>query len=206
MSHESSLGIDSRLGARSLGVFRGHAATKLGVTRNQLTALIAAGAIERVLPDTYRMCVVAPSHVQSLRAALLWAGTGAAGAGVSAVQVYGLEGVRQRRARLRRTDAPRPRQPQVAQDHGHALRRPCLPRRHRHRRHRIRLLGDRHRPRGHVRFLRYAADRTVHRVRPLDCSIRSQLDRAGRGSQSTAMRRASWARPGARRSAATAGS
>jgi very-short-patch-repair endonuclease len=93
MAHESSLGIVSRLGARSLGVFRGRAAIKLGVTRNQLTALIAAGAIERVLPDTYRMCVVAPSHEQSLRAPLLWVGTGAAAAGLSAGEVHRLEGV-----------------------------------------------------------------------------------------------------------------
>ncbi len=83
----------SRLSAASLGVFRGTAATDLGVSRNQIAALRAAGVIERVFPNTYRMTAIAPSHEQSLRAALLWAGPEAAAAGRSAGEVYALDGV-----------------------------------------------------------------------------------------------------------------
>ena len=75
-------------------MFRGQAAAEVGVTRKQLAALRRAGAIERELPDTYRMIAVAPSNEQRLRAALLWAGEGAAAAGRSAGERYGLEGVR----------------------------------------------------------------------------------------------------------------
>jgi very-short-patch-repair endonuclease len=94
MSHGHALGVLTRLSAGSLGVFRGRAAVQLGVTRTQLVALATSGAIERVLPDTYRMSVVTPSHEQSLRAALLWAGDGAIAAGLSAGEMYGLERVR----------------------------------------------------------------------------------------------------------------
>lgn len=94
MALGASVGVLSHLGARSLGVFRGRAAVELAMTRNQLTALIAAGVIERVLPDTYRMCVVARSNEQLLRAALLWVGHDAAAAGASAGEMYRLEGVR----------------------------------------------------------------------------------------------------------------
>ena len=108
MSHERPIGVVSRLGARSLGVFRGRTAVEHGVTRNQLGALQANGVIQRVLPDTYRMTVVAPSHEQSLRAALLWAGAESAAAGASAGEIYGLEGVRAARPEIivpRRTRA-----------------------------------------------------------------------------------------------------
>lgn len=93
MLRESPLAVISRLSAPSLGVFRGAAATSLGVSRNQIAALRAAGVIERVFPNTYRMTAIGPSHEQSLRAALLWAGPGAAAAGRSAGEVYGLDGV-----------------------------------------------------------------------------------------------------------------
>jgi len=65
-----------------------------GVTRKQLAALRAQEVIERVHPDVYRMTAVAPSNEQALRAALLWAGEGAAAAGLSAAELYGLEGIR----------------------------------------------------------------------------------------------------------------
>jgi very-short-patch-repair endonuclease len=94
MTQESPAGTLSRLSASSLGVFRGHAAVEHGVTRNQLASLRASGVVERMLPDTYRMTVVAPSGEQSLRAALLWAGTEAIAAGRSAGEIYRLEGVR----------------------------------------------------------------------------------------------------------------
>jgi len=94
MSHERAIAVISRAGAPSLGVFRGQTAVELGVTRKQLAALHASGVIERVLPDTYRMTVVAPSHEQSLRAALLWAGPEAVAAGASAGEMFGFEGVR----------------------------------------------------------------------------------------------------------------
>jgi len=93
MAHESAVGRLSQLGASSLGVFRGTAAVGLGVTRDQLTALIRAGVITRELPDTYRLTAVERSPEQDLRAALLWAGPDAAAAGRSGGAVYGLEGV-----------------------------------------------------------------------------------------------------------------
>jgi hypothetical protein len=93
MAHASAVGRISDLCVESSGVFRGRAAVDLGVSRKQLAALCAAGVIERVLPDTYRMTAVPRSGVQRLRAALLWAGDEAAAAGRSAGAVYGLEGV-----------------------------------------------------------------------------------------------------------------
>jgi very-short-patch-repair endonuclease len=92
--NESALGTLSRLCAVSDGVFRGRDALSLGVSRNRLTALAAAGVLQRMLPDTYRMTAVRHSNQQSLRAALLWAGSGAAAAGRSAGELYGLERVR----------------------------------------------------------------------------------------------------------------
>jgi hypothetical protein len=93
MARKSPIGTLSTLSSSPLGVFRGCDAVKLGVTRNQLTALMRDGVIEREFPDTYRMTVVARSNEQQLRAALLWAGDEAAGAGRSAGEMYGLEGV-----------------------------------------------------------------------------------------------------------------
>ena len=57
-----------------LGVFRGAAAEALGVTRKQLAALRASGAVVRDYPDTYRMAALPASHEYLLRGALLWAG------------------------------------------------------------------------------------------------------------------------------------
>src|SRR5689334_1919300 len=94
MAHESTVGRLSRLSASSLGVFRGTAAGRLGVTRNQLTALVRAGVITRELPDTYRLTAVERSPEQELRAALLWAGPRAAADGLAAGAAYCLEGVR----------------------------------------------------------------------------------------------------------------
>ena len=92
--NESAFGVLSRLCAASDGVFRGRDALSRGVTRNRLHALGEAGVVERLLPDTYRMTAVRGSNRQALRAALLWAGAGAAAAGRSAGELYGLEGVR----------------------------------------------------------------------------------------------------------------
>ena len=94
MAQESALGTLSRLSARSLGVFRGQTAVKLGVNRKQLATLRARGVIERELPDTYRMTAVPRSNEQRLRAALLWAGDDAVAAGLAAGELYSLEGVR----------------------------------------------------------------------------------------------------------------
>jgi len=94
LAPESAIATISRLSAESLGVFRGSVAVHRGVTRNQITRLTAAGVIERLLPDTYRMTAVARSNEQSLKAALVWAGHRAAAAGRSAGEVYRLEGVR----------------------------------------------------------------------------------------------------------------
>ena len=52
----------------------------------------AAKVIERVLPDVYRMTSVAPSPLQSLTAALLWAGEGSAAAVHSAGEIYAFDG------------------------------------------------------------------------------------------------------------------
>ena len=65
-----------------------------------MTALSKAGVVERVYPNTYRMTAVARSNAQTLRAALLWAGAGAAAAGCSAAETYGLEGVRAERPEI----------------------------------------------------------------------------------------------------------
>jgi hypothetical protein len=70
LTRESPVAVISRLSAASLGVFRGAAATDLGVSRNQIAALRAAGIIERVLPNTYRMTAIAASRQQSLQATL----------------------------------------------------------------------------------------------------------------------------------------
>jgi very-short-patch-repair endonuclease len=94
------MAIVSRLGAPSLGVFRGNDAVERGVTRNQLARLRAGGVIERVHPDTYRLTAVPPSSEQQLRAALLWAGSRAAACGRSAGEMYGLEGVRAERPEI----------------------------------------------------------------------------------------------------------
>jgi predicted transcriptional regulator of viral defense system len=94
VQREQPVAVLAELSARSLGVFRGSAAVERGVTRKQLSRYLVAGVIERMLPDTYRVTAVARSSEQVLRAALLWAGDGAAAAGSSAGEVYGLEGVR----------------------------------------------------------------------------------------------------------------
>jgi very-short-patch-repair endonuclease len=94
MVSESAFGLLARLSEQSSGVFRGRSAVGAGVTRKQIAALEAAGAVERLLPDTYRVTAVRRSHEQSIVAALLWAGPGAAASGRSAAEVYGLEGVR----------------------------------------------------------------------------------------------------------------
>jgi hypothetical protein len=52
------------------------------------------GALERLLPNTYRLVAVARSSEQDMHATLLWAGNGAAVGGRSAAQRYRLEGVR----------------------------------------------------------------------------------------------------------------
>lgn len=93
MPGDPAITVLSRLSAASLGTFRGRVATTRGVTRDQLTRLLVAGAIERMHPDVYRMTAVPTSHEQRLRAALLWAGDGAAATGRSAASLYGLEGV-----------------------------------------------------------------------------------------------------------------
>ena len=93
MARESPAAAVSRLSATSAGVFRGRDAVALGVSRKQLGALSAAGVIVRELPDTYRMTATTRSPERRLRAALLWAGDGAAAAGRSAAMLYRFEGV-----------------------------------------------------------------------------------------------------------------
>jgi len=95
MERSAAIGALLALTQPTAGVFRGAAAVAAGVTRKQLTALLGAEVIARLLPDTYCVRVVAPSDEQRLRAALLWAGdTAAAAAGRSAGAHYGLKGVR----------------------------------------------------------------------------------------------------------------
>ena len=108
----------SRLSAPTRGVFRGSAATKVGLTRDQLSRLCASGVIERVLPDTYRMVAVAPSHEQALHAALLWAGDGAAATGRSAAELYGLEDVHAEIAEIAVPRAVRARSTKILVHHG----------------------------------------------------------------------------------------
>lgn len=96
MQQDAVLAAIMRLGASAQGVFRGADAVAAGATRKQLGRLVAAGVVERVLPDTFRIQAVPRSAAQALRAALLWAGPNAAAAGRSAGEVYELEGVRAR--------------------------------------------------------------------------------------------------------------
>jgi Transcriptional regulator, AbiEi antitoxin len=122
MTSESPIAVVTRLAASSSGAFRGRAAIEAGVSRTELGTLSEHGAIERVFPDTYRLTAAPRSHEQLLRAALLWAGDGAAAAARSAGIMYGLEGVR---AEL----------PEIVVEHGrrlvtqHALVRHCRDRR-----------------------------------------------------------------------------
>jgi len=101
------------------GVFRSRDAADRGVSRNQLAHLAAAGVIERVLSGTYRMSAVAPSTRQRLRAALLWAGPGAAAAGRSAAEIYGLSGVTSAKPEIAVPRTSRVRSPEVI------VHRPC---------------------------------------------------------------------------------
>src|SRR5262245_18788875 len=93
LTREAASALLSSLSAKGGGVFRGAVAVAHGVHRNQLTALVAAGVVVRVFPDTYRMAAVPETDDLRLRAALCWAGEGAAAAGRSAGWVYRLEGV-----------------------------------------------------------------------------------------------------------------
>jgi very-short-patch-repair endonuclease len=93
LTREQAISVVSRLAEKHDGVFRGRDAVACGVSRNQLGILVGAGALERVLPDTYRVTAVRKNNRQALRAALLWAGAGAAAAGRSAAELYELEGV-----------------------------------------------------------------------------------------------------------------
>src|ERR1700722_17921900 len=113
MAQESALGKLSRLSSATSGVFCGGAAVQLGVTRNQLGRLLHSGAITRELPDTYRMTAVRRTSEQRLRAALLWAGPGAAAAGRSAGELYGLEGIRAARPEIAIARSNRSRSPHV---------------------------------------------------------------------------------------------
>ena len=96
MAQESPIREACRRSARRRSAsFAAPTRSKVGVTRNQLTALCARGVIDaraaRHLSDDGGSR--RPSE-QRLRAALLWAGADAAAAGRSAGEVYGLEGVR----------------------------------------------------------------------------------------------------------------
>jgi hypothetical protein len=81
------------LASRTHGAFRGRDAVREGVSRKQLVAFVRSGAIERVLPDTYRLAGAPARHDHLLAAALLWGGSSAAATGPSAGHVYELEGI-----------------------------------------------------------------------------------------------------------------
>jgi hypothetical protein len=112
MASQQAIATLSSLAVSSSGVFRGTDAVRLGVTRKQLATFRAAGILERLLPDTYRM-TSAKSGDQPLRAALLWAGAGAAAAGRSAGEVYELEGVAAANPEIVVSSACRVRSPNV---------------------------------------------------------------------------------------------
>ena len=100
MSEEPAIATLSRLGIRASGVFCLADASAAGVTANQVSGLVKAGVIERVLPRTYRLSAVRRSSEQDVQAALLWAGEEAAVAGRSAAERYRLEGVRASRPEI----------------------------------------------------------------------------------------------------------
>jgi hypothetical protein len=93
MSHERGLTALAASSRTNGGIFRGDDAVSHGISRDRLTTLRRTGAIERVLPDTYRFAGTPASHLTALRAALAWAGDDAAAYGVSAAAVYRLEGI-----------------------------------------------------------------------------------------------------------------
>lgn len=93
MSRESNAGVAAKLGRDTRGVFTGSAATRVGLDRKQLAALVAAGVVERRHPGVFIVVAVADCAEQRLRAALAWAGPDAAAAGRSAGAWYVLEGV-----------------------------------------------------------------------------------------------------------------
>lgn len=95
MSRESNAGVVAILGRHTCGVFTNSAAARVGLDRKQLAALVTAGVVERRHPGVYIVLAVADCAEQRLRAALAWAGPGAAAAGRSAAAWYGLDGVRE---------------------------------------------------------------------------------------------------------------
>ena len=94
MQESQAIATLSELGARDRGVFRGRDAEARGVTRKQISSLVAERIVVRELPNTYRLSGVAPTRELRLRAALLWAGDDAAAARRSAAEWMKLEGVR----------------------------------------------------------------------------------------------------------------
>jgi hypothetical protein len=94
MDKGAAIAMLSELGRAQCGVFRGRVAVTRGVTRRQLTALVAQRVIDRLLPDVYRLTAVPLSEEQRAWAAVLWAGPSSAAYGRSSGAWYGLEGVR----------------------------------------------------------------------------------------------------------------
>ena len=84
------VGALSELSHNSCGVFRGRDAVAAGVTRKQISVLVANGGAERLHADVYRMTVVASSSEQLLRAAVLWGGAATVVTGRSAGELYTL--------------------------------------------------------------------------------------------------------------------
>ena len=183
MARSAPVATLSAMSRSTLGVFRGRAAVAAGVTRKQLSALCAAEIVVRVLPDTYRMTVVASSEAQLLRAALLWAGDEAAAAGRSAGGHYGFEGVRAARPEIVVPRHVRRRSDKVAVHHGSDLRQLTI------RRHRgIRVTG----PEATLVQLAHGLDEEAFEIACEDArrqrltsvpALRSYLDRFARPGQ-----------------------
>jgi very-short-patch-repair endonuclease len=109
MLNKQVLAVISELARGSFGVFHVRDALARGVSRKQLSTLLAAAALTRELPGVYRLAAVPRSHEQALTAALLWGGIESAAYGRSAGEVYRLEGVL----------APRP---EIVVPHRHSMK------------------------------------------------------------------------------------
>jgi very-short-patch-repair endonuclease len=78
---------------RQLGLVTTEQAALIGFTPSVLSKRMRAGELERVLPGVYRSALITSSRMQSLLAALLWAGRDAVASHGSAALLWSIDGV-----------------------------------------------------------------------------------------------------------------
>jgi very-short-patch-repair endonuclease len=82
-----------RLAAKQCGVFARRQAIALGASRRMVDVRIRSGAWVGVLPSTYRVAVVPPSHEQLAMAAVLWSGPDGFVSHAAAAALWRFDGV-----------------------------------------------------------------------------------------------------------------